>query len=49
LVKPKDQKETARVFRQLARGGFGTKTIFSILKRWDMDEEILTALESETA
>jgi regulatory protein len=49
LVKPKDKKETARIFRQLARGGFGTKTIFAILKRWDVDEETLSALESETA
>jgi regulatory protein len=49
LVKPKDQKEAARVFRQLARGGFGTKTIFSILKRWNVDEETLTELESESA
>jgi regulatory protein len=49
LVKPKDQKQTARVFRQLARGGFGTKTIFSILKKWDVDEETLTELENESA
>jgi regulatory protein len=49
LVKPKDQKEAARVFRQLARGGFGTRTIFSILKKWDVDEETLTALEGESA
>ncbi len=49
LVKPKDQKEAARVFRQLARGGFGTKTIFSILKKWNVDEETLTELESESA
>jgi regulatory protein len=49
LVKPKDQKSAARVFRQLARGGFGTKTIFSILKKWDVDEETLTELESESA
>ncbi|MGA8527757.1 MAG: regulatory protein RecX [Candidatus Sulfotelmatobacter sp.] len=49
LVKPKDQKQAARVFRQLARGGFGTKTIFSILKKWDVDEETLTELESESA
>jgi regulatory protein len=48
LVKPKDQKQTARVFRQLARAGFGTRTIFTILKKWDVDEETLTALESET-
>jgi regulatory protein len=47
LVKPKDQKQTARIFRQLARGGFGTKTIFSILKKWDVDEETLSELESE--
>ena len=49
LVKPKDQKEAARIFRQLARGGFGTKTIFTILKKWDVDEETLSALESESA
>lgn len=49
LVKPRDQKETARVFRQLARGGFGTKTIFSILKKWDVDDETLSQLESEIA
>jgi regulatory protein len=49
LVKPKDQKETARIFRQLARGGFGTKTIFSILRKWDVDEQTLTELESESA
>jgi regulatory protein len=49
LVKPKDQKQVARIFRQLARGGFGPKTIFTILKNWDVDEETLTALEGETA
>jgi hypothetical protein len=30
------------------RAGFGSKTIFTILKKWDVDEETLTALESET-
>jgi regulatory protein len=49
LAKPKDQKQTARIFRQLARGGFGTRTIFSILKKWDVDEETLSVLESESA
>ncbi len=49
LVKPKNQKEAARIFRQLARGGFGSKTIFSILKRWNVDEETLSELESESA
>jgi regulatory protein len=47
MHKPKDQKETARIFRHLIRAGFGTKTIFTILKRWDIDEEVLTGLESE--
>jgi regulatory protein len=49
LVKPKDQKEAARIFRQLVRGGFGAKTIFAILKHWNVDEETLSELESETA
>ena len=49
LKKPKDQKETARIFRQLARAGFGTKTIVTILKKWDVDVETLNALESESA
>jgi len=49
LAKPKGQKEAARIFRQLVRGGFGAKTIFAILKRWDVDEETLTELESESA
>jgi regulatory protein len=48
LQKPKDQKQTARIFRQLARAGFATKTIFTILKKWDVDEETLSALESES-
>jgi regulatory protein len=48
-VKPKDQKATARIFRQLMRAGFGAKTIFVILKKWDVDEETLTALEGEGA
>ncbi len=48
LQKPKDQKQTARIFRQLARAGFGTKTIFTILKKWDVDEETLSALSEES-
>lgn len=49
LEKPKDQKQAARVFRQLLRAGFRTKTIFTILKKWDVDEETLSALEGESA
>jgi len=48
LEKPRDQKAAARVFRQLVRAGFGSKTIFSILKKWDVDDETLNALEEES-
>src|SRR5437879_4147165 len=49
LQKPKNQKEAARIFRNLSRAGFGTRTILTILKNWDVDEETLSALESETS
>jgi regulatory protein len=53
LQKPKDkdkgQKQAARIFRQLTRAGFGAKTIFTILKKWDVDDETLTELENETS
>ena len=29
------------------RAGFGSKTIFTILKKWDVEEETLTELEEE--
>jgi regulatory protein len=48
MKKPKDQKEAARIFRQLARAGFGTRTIFAVLKKWDVDDETLNALEGES-
>ncbi len=47
LKKPSNEKETARVFRNLLRAGFGCKTIFAILKKWNVDDETLTALEGE--
>lgn len=51
IQKPKDrdQKQAARIFRNLMRAGFGAKTIFAILKKWDVDEEIITELESEAS
>jgi regulatory protein len=48
LHKPEDQKQAARIFRQLMRAGFGAKTIFTMLKKWDVDDETLTALEGES-
>jgi len=29
------------------RAGFGSKTIFTILRKWDVDDETLTGLEGE--
>jgi regulatory protein len=49
MEKPKDQKETVRIFRQLVRAGFGSRTVVSILKKWDVDDETLTALEGESS
>ncbi len=48
LRKPADQKQAARIFRQLMRAGFQLKTVFAILKKWDVDDETLTALENES-
>lgn len=47
MKQPKDQKQAARIFRQLARAGFRTNTIIGILKNWQVDDDTLTALESE--
>ena len=47
LKKPDNKKDTARIFRQLMRAGFGAKTIFRILRTWDVDEEMLGELENE--
>jgi regulatory protein len=47
LQKPTDQRQTVRIFRHLLRAGFRQKTIFAILKRWDVDEETLSSLEEE--
>ena len=49
LKEPSNEKETARIFRALMRAGFGTKTIFTVLKKWNVDDEVLTALETEAA
>jgi regulatory protein len=47
LRKPANVKETARIFRALVRAGFTSKTIFTVLKKWDVEEETLTSLEGE--
>jgi regulatory protein len=48
LKKPVDQRQAAKIFRNLIRAGFSTRTIFRILKKWDVDDETLSALEAES-
>ena len=47
LQKPKDKKQAARIVRQLMRAGFTSKTIFAILRKWDIEEDTLTRFEGE--
>lgn len=47
--KPKDQKESARLFRMLVRAGFSSRSIIKVLKSWDVEDETLSALEQERA
>ena len=47
IKKPAGQKDAAKVFRSLVRAGFASRVIFRILKTWNVDDETITALESE--
>ncbi len=47
LVKPANQKQAARIFRTLLRAGFASRVIFPILKKWEVDDETISALEEE--
>jgi regulatory protein len=49
ITKPENEKQAARVFRTLARAGFPSRVIFRILKKWDVDDETITALEEESS
>ena len=47
VKKPENQRDSARLFRMLVRAGFSSGTIFKVLKRWNVDDEVLAAVESE--
>ena len=49
IKKPADAKDAARIFRTLTRAGYTSRTIIRILKQWDVEDEVLTALESEAS
>ena len=44
--KPSTDKEAARVARMLMRAGFSSGTIFRVLKKWDVGEDALLAIEA---
>ena len=48
LKKPENNREAARVFRSLMRAGFGVATSITLLKSWNTDDELLTALQEES-
>jgi len=48
LKKPHNQRESARIFRMLIRAGFAPGTIFKVVKKWKIDDQVLAALESES-
>lgn len=45
IRKPENEKETARVMRRLVAAGFSTGVIYKILRRWDVPDEALSALD----
>ena len=49
IRKPANEKETARVMRRLVAAGFSTGTIYKVLRKWDVPEEELAALENVDA
>jgi regulatory protein len=48
MKKPANNREAARVFRALMRAGFGVGTSVTLLKSWNADDELLTALQEES-
>src|SRR5262245_37132094 len=48
LQKPANDKQAARIFRALVRAGFGVGTSIHVLKDWNVEDEVLTALQEET-
>ena len=48
MKEPANNKDAARIFRALVRAGFGPGVSVKILKKWDVDDEVLTALQEES-
>jgi regulatory protein len=46
IRKPENEKETARVMRRLVAAGFSTAVIYKILRKWNVPDETLAALDN---
>jgi regulatory protein len=46
IPKPESPKDTARVMRRLVAAGFSTGVIYKILRKWDVPDESLAALDN---
>ena len=49
LKKPESNRDAARIFRALLRAGFGSGTSIKVLKDWQVDDDVLLALQEEPA
>jgi regulatory protein len=47
IKEPQNEKDAARIFRSLMRAGFGAGVIIKILKKWNVDDEMLSALQRQ--
>ncbi|HZQ90685.1 MAG TPA: regulatory protein RecX [Terriglobales bacterium] len=47
IARPADDRGAARIFRTLMRAGFSTRAALRVLNKWNVDSEVLSALESE--
>lgn len=45
--RPENNQEAARIFRTLIRAGFRSSVAIRILKNWNVDHELLSALQEE--
>ena len=47
IKQPTNDKEAARILRQLTRAGFSSGVIFKILKHWQISEDLLDRLQED--
>lgn len=47
IAKPENNRQAARIFRALMRAGFRTGVAIKLLKNWEVEDEVLSALQEE--